>query len=77
MSPTLSSVATLRSSLAHRRSVRRDQQRLERDLANYDTPSARLELDAILSRHTAEEIAPIEKILNRQAATYRPAGELR
>jgi hypothetical protein len=77
MSPVLTSVTTLRSALVERRTVRHEQLKLARELASYDTPSARRELDAILSRHTAEEIAPIEKILNRQSAAYRPGREIR
>jgi hypothetical protein len=77
MSPVLTTVTTLRSAFFERRSVRHEQHKLARDLASYDTPSARRELDAILSRYTAEEIAPIEKILNRQSAAYRPGREIR
>jgi hypothetical protein len=76
MSPVLTSVTTLRSALVERRTVRHEQLKLARELASYDTPSARRELDAILSRHTAEEIAPIEKILSRQSAAYRPGREI-
>ena len=50
----------------------------QRELAGYDTPSARRELDAILARHTAEEIAPIERILSQQSVgrTRRAGGSL-
>jgi hypothetical protein len=61
-------VTTLRSSLAQRRSSRRAEQRLARELAAYDTEAARLELAAILERHSAAEVAPIERILRRQSA---------
>jgi hypothetical protein len=75
MSPVPTTLTTLRSTLADRRSAHRARTRLERELAGYDTPSARRELDAILARHTAEEIAPIEKILNRQSVGHaRRAG---
>jgi hypothetical protein len=67
MSSIVSTANNLRSNLAHRRSIRRQQLQLERELASYSSPSDRVELDAMLTRHTAEEIAAIERILNRQA----------
>jgi hypothetical protein len=78
MSPVITPLTTLRSSLADRRSAHRARSRLERELAGYDTPSARRELDAVLARHTAEETAPIEKILSRQPVghTRRAGGSL-
>jgi len=69
MSPVVSTVTTMRSALAHRRSARRVRVQLERELASYDTPSARHELDAILSRHSAADIAPIEHILTKQSVS--------
>ena len=76
MSPVVSTVTTMRSALAHRRSTRRARIQLERELASYDTPSARHELDAILSRHSAADIAPIEHILTKQSVsrTRRVSG---
>lgn len=71
MNTVATTVTTLRTSLAQHRSERRDRLRLERELAGYDTPSDRVELYAILERHTADEIAPIEAILSRQAALGR------
>jgi len=44
---------------------------LQRELAEYRSPAERHELDAIMARHTAEEIAPIERIILRQS---RPGG---
>ncbi|MFD4643181.1 hypothetical protein ACFWN2_38150 [Lentzea sp. NPDC058436] len=61
------SVKSLRSSLATRRAARVKRQSLERQLASYTTESDRLELDAILSRHTAEETGELRSIINRQA----------
>ncbi|USX48520.1 hypothetical protein [Lentzea sp. HUAS12] len=61
------SVKSLRSSLATRRAARVKRQSLERQLASYTTESDRLELDAILSRHSAEETGEIRSIINRQA----------
>ncbi|MGZ3147828.1 hypothetical protein ACVDFE_38760 [Lentzea chajnantorensis] len=49
------SVKSLRSNLAVRRDARLKRRSLERQLASYTTESDRLELDAILSRHSAEE----------------------
>ncbi|HEX7307555.1 hypothetical protein [Lentzea sp.] len=61
------SVKSLRSSLASRRAARVKRQSLERQLASYTTESDRLELDAILSRHPAEETGELRSIINRQA----------
>ena len=58
-------VTTLRSTLSHRRALRAERLRLENDLAGYRTPAERSELAAIMSRYTAEEIRPLERILNR------------
>ena len=78
MSPVTATITTLRSTLTHRRSAHLARTRLERELASYDTPASRRELDAILARHTTEEIAQIEQILNRQPLdrTRRPGGSL-
>ncbi|MDX8035103.1 hypothetical protein SK803_33240 [Lentzea sp. BCCO 10_0856] len=61
------SVKSLRSSLATRRAARISRRSLERQLASYTTESDRLELDAILSRHTGEETNELRSIINRQA----------
>ena len=61
------SVKSLRTSLASRRDARLKRRSLERQLASYTTESDRLELDAILSRHTAEETGELRSIINRQA----------
>ncbi len=61
------SVKSLRSSLASRRTARLQRQSLERQLASYTTESDRIELDAILSRHSAEETNELRSIINRQA----------
>jgi hypothetical protein len=60
---------TLRSAADRYRAERREQRELERELAEYRTQSERQDLAAMLSRHTAEEIAPIERILTRLART--------
>jgi hypothetical protein len=64
---TPETLSTLRSQLAERRMVRQRNKRLEEELASYSTPAERLELDAILSRHTAEEIEELEAMLYRQS----------
>ena len=68
---TTETISTLRTQLAERRMVRQRNKRIEEELASYNTPSQRLELEAILSRHTAEEIEELEGMLNRQSAVRR------
>jgi hypothetical protein len=58
-------------------SERRRRRRLAREIAAYRTPAERLELDLILSRHTAEEIQEIEKILRYQDASRAYTERLR
>lgn len=60
------SASAVRSRLSRHRSVRADQRRLERELASYTSPSERDELAAILARHPAEAVRPIERILLRR-----------
>jgi len=66
MNPT-DTISTLRSTFTEYRLVRQRNRQVEQELASYSTPAERLELDAILSRHTAEEIEELEGMLNRQA----------
>jgi hypothetical protein len=66
MSRRSTAVEFVRNYLEARRAVRRERLSLERELASYDTPSARLDLDAILARHTDEDTREIQAILNRQ-----------
>jgi hypothetical protein len=66
---SFTTVTSLRSSLAQRRVARTKRRRLAWELASYRTPAERLELDLMLGRHTAEETAEIEAILNKQAAS--------
>jgi hypothetical protein len=61
-----SAVTTLRSSRARERVARSEQRRLERDLAEHRSEAERQELYAILSRHTARQATPIERILTRR-----------
>jgi hypothetical protein len=71
MTAVRTTVTTMGEAFARRRAARAERRRLERELAEYRTPAERHELDAILARHTAEEIAPIESIIRRQ---HRPGG---
>lgn len=63
---SVTSVSSLRSSLAQRRAARAERQRLARELSEYRTPAERLELDLILGRHSEEATADIHEILSRQ-----------
>jgi hypothetical protein len=60
-------IRSLRTSLSSRRAARRSRQSLERQLASYSTPSDRLDLEAILARHNAEDTREIEAILQQQS----------
>lgn len=60
-------ISSIRDTLRERRAAHVRQAQLERELAVYDSPSDRSELDAILSRHTAEQTREIDTILSRQA----------
>ena len=64
-----STLTTLRSTADRHRNERREQRQLEREIAEYRTGSERQDLYAMLSRHTAAEIAPIERVLNQLART--------
>jgi len=57
MSFSLSTLAPRRAaSLSQARAARQQRARLRAELDAYATPAERAELDAILSRHTAEEL---------------------
>jgi hypothetical protein len=64
-------LTTLHSTLAQRRSARREHLRLQRELAAYDTPSARADLNATLARHTPEQAEPVQRILTDLAYSPR------
>ena len=66
-----STVTDLRASAVRRHALRASHRQLERELAEYRSSAERHELDAILSRHTAEEIAAVEQIVAR---LHRPGG---
>ena len=58
---------TVRTYFATRRQIRKREADLNRELAAYDTPSARMDMEAILARHSGHEAREIEAILRRQA----------
>jgi len=60
-------LSSLHTHLAHRRSARRQHLQLQRELAAYDTPAARTDLTATLARHTLEQSEPVQRILTSQA----------
>lgn len=65
MSHARTTLTALHSTLAHRRATRRQHLQLVRELAGYDTPSARADLNATLARHTPEQSEPVRRILGR------------
>jgi len=59
---------TLLARLVDARDARRRDRGIERQLADFDTPSDRLELEAVLERHGDEKAGPIRAILRAQDA---------
>ena len=57
---------TARTAIANRRTERRAHRRLAEELAAFQTPAERAELENILSRHSNEETREIRAILSRQ-----------
>ena len=66
----------IRVNLAGRRTERDARRRLSAELAAFQTPAERAELDFILGRHTREETREIREILNRQDNERQRAGNL-
>ena len=64
-------LTALHSTLAQHRSARREHLRLQRELAAYDTPSARADLNATVARHTPEQAEPVQRILTDMAYSRR------
>ncbi|WP_346834040.1 hypothetical protein [Saccharothrix sp. CCNWLY140-2] len=56
---------SVRTYFATRRELRKREAELSRELAAYDTPSARQDLEAMLARHPEHETREIEAILRR------------
>jgi hypothetical protein len=59
-------IHAVRSTLANRRTERNAYRLLSRELAAFQTPAERAELDHMLGRHSTEETREIREILNRQ-----------
>jgi len=55
--------AERRARIRSRRETRAERNRLRAELANYETPAERAELEAILKRHTTEEVAELRALL--------------
>jgi hypothetical protein len=68
MSTARTTISTMLDTLAARREARQIRMRLERELASYTSPAERAELDAIISRHSADETRYLQDVLARQAA---------
>ena len=64
--PLATTVRSLRTTLADRRTERIARRRLSNELAAFQTPTERTELEEILSRYATEETWEIREILNRQ-----------
>jgi hypothetical protein len=64
----MSTLRAIREEVANRRNARNNRRELERQLAAYDTPSARLEIETVLDRHDPDETREIRAILRQQAA---------
>jgi hypothetical protein len=56
-------IAVVRAELRAQRCERRARQELRADLAQYNSPTERAELQAIMERHSHEETAEIRAIL--------------
>lgn len=56
------------ASLADARAARAEQKRLRAELDSYRTPAERAELDAIMSRHTADELEVLALATGRRYA---------
>jgi hypothetical protein len=61
-------IRTARTALANYRTERIAHRRLAAELAEYQTPAERTELDEVLARHTTEDTREVRAILARQDA---------
>jgi len=59
------SMSLMRAQMAQRRMLRQRSRRLGEELASFQTPAERLELDAILNRHATEEVEELEAMISR------------
>lgn len=62
----LTKIREIRTALANRRTERIARRRLSAELAAYQTPAERSELDQMIGRYSADETWEIREILNRQ-----------
>jgi len=72
--PLKTKLRGVRVNLANRRTERTARRRLSAELAAFQTPAERAELDFILGRHTHEETQEIREILNQQDYERQRAG---
>jgi hypothetical protein len=63
----LKTKSSWRQALAARRDARSTRKKLQAQIATFQTPSERLELETILDRHPIEETEEIRRMLVRQA----------
>jgi hypothetical protein len=64
--PLATTIRDLKSTLANRRTERIERRRLSEELAAFQTPAERAELDEMLGRYSAEDTRLIREILDRQ-----------
>ena len=64
--PLATTIRGLKSTLAQRRTERTAHRRLTAELAAFQTPAERAELDEMIGRYSPEETRQIRAILNRQ-----------
>jgi hypothetical protein len=58
------------SRLQSRRAAHEQRQSLSRELAAFNTPTARLELDEIIARHSTEEARLVTELLRQHDAVH-------
>ena len=64
--PLATTVRSLRTTLANRRTERIANRRLSAELASFQSPAERAELDEMLNRHSTDDTRQIREILARQ-----------
>jgi hypothetical protein len=64
--PFSTRIRAARTALANRRTERAAHRRLAEELAAFQTPAERAEIDQMLGRYSPEETREIREILNRQ-----------
>jgi len=57
----------LRQAFATDREGRATRRRLERELAGYSTPAQRLDIEAIVGRHSVDDARAVQRMLDRHA----------